>query len=102
MMTRRILGKKGRTTIPFPMRQILGVKPNDVIAYRLSDDNKSVIVTKEILCDGCTSDDEDITENDLIVFVESLPDNFKEIILNKLITELYSRKQGSNVRRVVL
>lgn len=51
--TRRILGKRGRTTIPYEFRQILNLRPTDVISFSINDDKNCVIITKEKICDEC-------------------------------------------------
>ena len=43
----RILGKKGRVTIPFEIRQRVGFKYNDVLSFTESSDGRSVIVKRE-------------------------------------------------------
>ena len=49
----RILGKKGRITIPFEIRKEVGVKYNDVLSF-VQADNNTVIVRRERICDeGC-------------------------------------------------
>lgn len=48
-MILRILGRKGRTTIPFSLRKELGLQPGDIASFTLEDD--SVIVRREELCD---------------------------------------------------
>ena len=35
---RKILGKRGRTTIPYEFRQILDMRPQDVITFSINDD----------------------------------------------------------------
>ena len=47
----RILGKRGRITIPFDMRQRVGFQQNDVLSFTESEDGRSVLVTREIICD---------------------------------------------------
>ena len=47
----RILGKRGRITIPFDMRQRVGFQQNDVLSFTESEDGHSVLVTREIICD---------------------------------------------------
>ena len=47
----RILGKRGRITIPFNMRQRVGFQQNDVLSFTESEDGRSVLVTREIICD---------------------------------------------------
>ena len=49
----RILGQKGRTTIPYAIRKSLGLQPDDVLSFRESKDGTSVIVKREKICDGC-------------------------------------------------
>ena len=34
----RVLGKKGRITIPFELRQSVGFKYNDILSFTESDD----------------------------------------------------------------
>lgn len=49
----RILGKKGRITIPFEIRKAVGFKYNDVLSF-VQADNNTVIVRREKICDeGC-------------------------------------------------
>lgn len=47
----RILGKKGRITIPYEIRQRVGFACNDVLSFEESDDARTIIVKKEYLCD---------------------------------------------------
>ena len=49
----RILGKRGRITIPFEIRQRVGFSYNDVLSFTESEDGRSVIVRREKLCDDC-------------------------------------------------
>lgn len=49
----RILGQKGRITLPYALRGKLGLQPDDVLSFRESKDGTSVIVKKEKICDGC-------------------------------------------------
>ena len=51
----RILGQKGRTTIPYAIRAKLGFNADDVLSFRESKDGTSVIVKREKICDGCQS-----------------------------------------------
>lgn len=50
---RRILGKRGRTTIPYEFRQILDMRCNDVLTFAMNDDRNCVVITKEKICDEC-------------------------------------------------
>lgn len=49
----RILGKRGRITIPYEIRQAVGFAYNDVLSFTKSSDGKSVIVRRKKLCDNC-------------------------------------------------
>lgn len=49
----RILGKRGRITIPYEIRQRVGFEYNDVLSFTESNDGRSVIVRREKLCDNC-------------------------------------------------
>lgn len=49
----RILGKRGRITIPFEIRQNVGFKYNDVLSFMETDDGRSVIIKREKLCNNC-------------------------------------------------
>ena len=50
---RRILGKRGRTTIPYEFRQILDLKHNDVLTFAMNDAKSCVVITKERICTDC-------------------------------------------------
>ena len=68
----RVLGKRGRITIPFEIRQRIGFKYNDVLSFTQQDDG-SVVVRREKLCDNCQYLEEDFEENiTLEDFLDSL------------------------------
>ena len=50
----RILGIKGRITIPFTLRKILGIKTNDVLSFTLNGD--TIIIKREKICSNCKND----------------------------------------------
>ena len=58
----RVLGKKGRITIPFEIRQRIGFRYNDVLSFTELDDS-SVVVRKEKICDNCNELAEELEEN---------------------------------------
>ena len=49
----RILGKRGRITIPYEMRKRVGFTYNDVLSFTEAADGKTVIVKSENICDNC-------------------------------------------------
>lgn len=48
----RILGKRGRITIPYEIRQRVGFAYNDVLSFTEQDDC-TVVVRREKICDNC-------------------------------------------------
>ena len=48
----RVLGKKGRITIPYEIRQRIGFRYNDVLSFTQQDDG-SLVVRREKICDNC-------------------------------------------------
>lgn len=47
----RILGKRGRVTIPYEIRKRVGFRYNDVLSFDESPDGRTVIVKRERICD---------------------------------------------------
>ena len=52
----RILGKRGRITVPFEIRQRVGFSYNDILSFTESEDGKSVTVRRETICDSCAKE----------------------------------------------
>lgn len=50
MKTYRILGKRGRITVPYEIRIKVGFKQNDILSFEETEDGKEVIVKRERLC----------------------------------------------------
>ena len=48
----RVMGKRGRITIPYEFRQQVGFGYNDILSFTKQDDN-TVIVTREKICNNC-------------------------------------------------
>ena len=70
----RILGKRGRVTIPDAFRQQVGFGFNDVLSFTIQEDN-SVLVRREKICDNCggkvTAQEKDAPAT-LLDFLDSL------------------------------
>ena len=45
----RIIGREGRITIPWAIRQKVGFRPDDVVSFQLMEDD-SVLVRRESTC----------------------------------------------------
>ena len=70
----RVLGERGRITIPFEIRQQIGFRHNDVLSFAELDDS-SVVVRKEKICDNCKCLEEDFEDN---FTLEDFLDNLSE------------------------
>ena len=66
----RIIGREGRITIPWAIRQKVGFRPDDVVSFQLMEDD-SVLVRRESTCrkekDPCAGRDASTT-----AFLDSL------------------------------
>ena len=50
----RVLGKRGRITIPYEIRQRVGFSYNDVLSFTEAPDGRTVTVKREKICDNCS------------------------------------------------
>lgn len=88
----RVLGKKGRITIPFEIRQRIRFRYNDVLSFTELDDI-SVVVRKEKICDNCKEIAEEFEENyTLEDFLDSLSEEEQRDALIHL-SLLWAEKQ---------
>ena len=88
----RVLGKKGRITIPFEIRQRIGFRYNDVLSFTELDDG-SVVVRREKLCDNYNELAEEFEENyTLEDFLDSLSEEEQKDALLHLYL-LWAEKQ---------
>lgn len=88
----RVLGKRGRITIPFEIRQRIGFRCKDVLSFTELDDS-SVVVRREKICDNCQYLEEDFEENyTLEDFLDSLSEEEQRNALLHL-SLLWAEKQ---------
>lgn len=88
----RVLGKKGRITIPFEIRQRIGFRYNDVLSFTQQGDG-SVLVKREKICDNCIDIADDYSENiTLEDFLDSLSEEEQREALMHL-SLLWAEKQ---------
>ena len=88
----RVLGKRGRITIPYEIRQRIGFKYNDVLSFTQQDDG-SVVVRREKICDNCNELTEEFEENfTLEDFLDSLSEEEQRDALLHL-SLLWAEKQ---------
>lgn len=76
MKINKILGKRGRITIPYELRMKLGFRYNDVVSFE-EQDNNTVIIRREKICDGCKKTDtspveKPTNETTLLEFIDEL------------------------------
>lgn len=89
----RVLGKRGRITIPFEIRKRIGFRYNDVLSFTQQDDG-SVLVRKEKICDNCKELAEEYEENfTLEDFLENLSEKEQRNALLHL-SLLWAEKQN--------
>lgn len=89
----RVLGKRGRITIPFEIRKRIGFRYNDVLSFTQQDDG-SVLVRKEKICDNCKELAEEYEENfTLEDFLENLSEEEQRNALLHL-SLLWAEKQN--------
>ena len=87
----KLIGKKGRTTVPFEIRMKMELGYNSLVSYEMKDDN-TVILHKEKVCDGCKTSD--VKEGSLLDVVNSLTDTEQKALHRYLSIKL------SNTERV--
>lgn len=70
----RILGKRGRITIPYEIRERVGFAYNDVLSFTEAKDGRTVVVRREKICDNCAGHDPTEFEKaaDLEAFLDDL------------------------------
>ena len=65
----RVLGKRGRITIPQEIREQVGFRSNDVLSFDVTDDGDAVVIRREKLCTDCkkpSSSDGEVTLQELL------------------------------------
>lgn len=95
----RVLGKRGRITIPYEMRRKVGFQYNDVLSFTEQDDC-TVVVRREKICDNCCADQKkhDSTESDgitLMQFLDGLSSDEQRAALIHLSVK-WAKKQDGN------
>ena len=68
----RILGKRGRVTIPYEIRQHVGFACNDILSFDEGPDGRTVVVKREKLCGGYAGGQAPGDFNDAVTLEEFL------------------------------
>lgn len=100
MKINKILGKRGRITIPYEIRLKMGFKYNDVVSFE-EQDNNTVIIRREKLCDGCKKDapnpvEKPTDEITLLEFLDGLSDAEQRAVFVHLMTKWTDLLGGVN------
>lgn len=72
MKTYRILGKRGRITVPYEIRIKVGFKQNDILSFEESTDGRTVVIKREIICDCGGENGKGIVKQDEITLYDFL------------------------------
>ena len=95
----KILGKRGRVTIPFEIRQALGFSDNDILSFTAQPDG-TLVVRREKLCDDCNEEPaEERTSESLMKLLDALPDSQQREILIKLSVRWAEKENKQKKRR---
>lgn len=100
MKINKILGKRGRITIPYEIRLKMGFKYNDVVSFE-EQDNNTVIIRREKICDGCKKDapnpvEKPTDEVTLLEFLDGLSDAEQRAVFVHLMTKWTDLLGGVN------
>ena len=93
----KILGKRGRVTIPLEVRQTLGYKSDDILSFTAQPDG-TLLIRREKLCDNCIDKQTSAEEKDVMRLLDSLPDSQQKEILVKL-TVRWAEKETKHKKR---
>lgn len=92
----RVLGRKGRITIPLELRERVGFSSNDILSFTQQDDS-TIIVRKEKICSHCAEGKSRKNTNDSILeFLSELSEEQKRMALVHLSVD-WAEKQGGNL-----
>lgn len=68
----RILGKRGRITIPYEIRKRVGFGYNDVLSFTEAADGCTVVVKREKICNNCKEAQPAVIEDDEVTLFDFL------------------------------
>lgn len=89
----RILGKRGRITIPYEIRQRIGFTSNDVLSFEEQDD-RTLLVRREKICNNCKAVRQSgADDKELFSFLNNLPTEQQRAALVHLSIK-WAEKQG--------
>ena len=93
MTLRRMLGKRGRTTLPLPIRERLDLRPGDLLTFSVERD--AVVIRRENVCDRCGAD----RNVDLDEIFDSLNSEQQQALVSRFARKLLTRRGGARCGR---
>ncbi len=92
----RVLGKRGRITIPYDIRESVGFKQNDILSFEKSEDGRAVVVKRERICDCAKAEGKEVNEEiTLYDFLNGLSPQQQEAAMVHLSMKWAERKGGN-------
>ena len=90
----KVLGKRGRITIPYEIRRRVGFDCNDILSFEEAEDGQAVVVRREKVCDDChLSESRADSQTELLHFLEGLTSEEQRAAWIHL-SVLWAQKQG--------
>ena len=86
----RLVGKKGRTTIPFDIRVKMKIGCNSLLSYEMKDEN-TIILRREKVCDHCS--DHGVKAGSILDVVNSLTETEQKALHRYLSIKLSTGKE---------
>ena len=86
----RLIGKEGRTTIPFDIRLKMRIGYNSLLSYEMKDEN-TIILRREKICDHCN--DHGVKEGSILDVVNSLTETEQRALHRYLSIKLATSKE---------
>lgn len=99
MKINKILGKRGRITIPYEFRIKMGFRCNDVISFEEQDD-MTIIIRHEKICDVCKNDEKETVDNNFVIdnnfleFFDGLSGEAQRAVLIQLYAKWACAREG--------
>lgn len=95
----KVLGKRGRITIPYEIRSRVGFDCNDILSFEESEDGQAVVIRREKVCDECRPVEKEAdNQAELLNFLEGLTAEEQRAALIHL-SMIWAEKQGGIVCR---
>lgn len=87
----RVLGKRGRVTIPYELRVQVGFAYNDILSFEVSEDGAAITVRRERICSDC---ERGIPEKNVYDILEELTEEERKAALLFLTVQWAEKQKG--------